>query len=200
MTGRSRVLPYPLMAFEEPRLRAVAQRRVAIIVAGALLLGSFLLDGHTASTQPWLVMAAADLAHTFAAAVWLGGVTLLAVLLLTRARAGVPTGAGELAVRFSVPATAAAATVGVAGALMLALIVDTPMDLFTTTWGRVMLVKLVAVACVALVGYLNNRYAVPALDNWQPGTARMLRRTVALEGLLMLVVLVTTAVLVSAEI
>lgn len=190
----------PPMRVDAVRVRAVADIPPAVVTASLILLGSFVLDGHTAATQPWPVMAAADLAHTLAAAVWLGGVVLLAVLLVSRARLGIPTGAGELAVRFSVPATAAAATVGVTGSVMAVLIVDTPAELVTTSWGKVLVVKLVVVAVVAALGFFNNRYAVPALDNWRPGTARTLRRTVIVEGLIMLTVLAVTAVLVASPV
>jgi copper transport protein len=179
------------------RVRPALARPVPVRVAAAFLIGSFLLDGHTASVGPRPLMALADVVHTVGASVWAGGVVLLACLLLVRARAGVPTGAGELAVRFSVPASAAAAAVGVAGAGMLMLIIDEPSQLFSTPWGRVMVVKLALVTVVALLGYANNRYALPALDAWQPHTARMLRRTVAVEGGVMIVVLAVTAALVA---
>lgn len=190
----------PPMRGDAVRVRAVADLPPAVITASVILLGSFVLDGHTAATQPWPVMAAADLAHTLAAAVWIGGVVLLAVLLVSRARLGIPTGAGELAVRFSVPATAAAATVGVTGSVMAVLIVDTPAELVTTAWGEVLVLKIAVVAVVAALGFFNNRYAVPALDNWRPGTARTLRRTVIVEGLIMLTVLAVTAVLVASPV
>jgi copper transport protein len=168
-------------------------------VSCVLLLASFTLDGHTAVVGPWPIIAAATLAHTAAAAVWVGGVVLLAILLLVRARAGVPTGAGELAVRFSIPATAAVVVAGGAGLALTALIIDSPAELLTTPWGRVLLVKLGLVAVVALMGYANNRYALPALDAWRPGTARLLRRTVAAEATVMVAVLLTTALLVASQ-
>jgi copper transport protein len=169
------------------------------VALSVLLLSSFVLDGHSVIVGPWPIIAAAALAHTAAAAVWVGGVVLLAVLLLVRARAGVPTGAGELAVRFSIPATAAVVVAGVAGLGLAALIVGSPADLLATPWGRVLLVKLGLVAVVALMGYANNRYALPALDAWRPGTARLLRRTVAAEAAVMIAVLLATAFLVAAQ-
>jgi copper transport protein len=180
------------------RVRPVVTRPLPVTMACASLIGSFLLDGHTASVGPRPVMALADVVHTLGASVWAGGVVLLACLLLVRARAGVPTGAGELAVRFSVPASAAAAAVGIAGAGLLMLIIDEPSQLFSTPWGRVMVVKLALVTAVALLGYANNRYALPALDAWRPHTARMLRRTVAVEGCVMIAVLAVTATLIAS--
>ncbi|MCE0540827.1 CopD family protein [Kineosporia rhizophila] len=181
------------------RVRGVPSAPGTTAVICLLMLLSFVFDGHTASVGPRPVTAAADLAHTAAAAVWVGGVVLLAVLLLVRARAGVPTGAGELAVRFSVPATAAVVVAGVAGTVLAFLIVESPGDLIGTDWGRVMIAKLVLVGVVAVMGYVNNRYALPALDAWRPGTARLLRRTVALEAAVMIAVLLVTAVLVGSQ-
>jgi copper transport protein len=181
------------------RVRGVPTRPAAVATLSSLLLVSFVLDGHTAIVGPWPLVAAAALAHTAAAAVWVGGVVLLAVLLLVRARAGVPTGAGELAVRFSVPATAAVVLAGVAGTCLAVQILDGPGELVGTPWGRVLLAKLALVVVVALMGYANNRYALPALDAWRPGTARMLRRTVAAEAAVMVAVLLVTAVLVGAQ-
>ena len=76
---------------------------------------------------------------------------------------------------------------------------DVPADLLTTPWGRVLLVKAGLVAAVAVMGYVNNRYAVPALDAWAPGSARVLRRTVTAEAAVMIVVVLVTAVLVVSQ-
>ncbi|MFG2058743.1 CopD family protein [Micromonospora sp. NPDC048930] len=181
------------------RVRARAVRPVVLGVTVALLLGSFLLDGHTVTAEPRVVVAAADFAHTIAAAVWVGGVLLLAVLLLGRARLGAPTGAAEMAVRFSIPATAAVALTGVAGVALTLLILERPGHLVTTSWGRVLLVKVTLVAVVALVGLYNTRRVVPRLDDRATDGTHQLRRTVLVEALLMLAVLLVTAILVNAE-
>jgi copper transport protein len=181
-------------------VRGVPAHPITTTTVSVTMLASFLFDGHTATVAPKPLIAAAALAHTAAGAVWVGGVVLLATLLLVRARAGVPTGAGELAVRFSVPATAAVVIAGVAGTALTMLIIDSPADLINTPWGRILLIKLGLVTAVAIMGYVNNRYALPALDAWRPGTARLLRRTVAAEATVMIVVLLVTAILVAAQI
>ncbi|WP_334491490.1 CopD family protein [Micromonospora sp. CPCC 205711] len=181
------------------RVRARAVRPVLLGVTVALLLGSFLLDGHTVTAEPRVIVVAADVAHTIAAAVWVGGVLLLAVLLLGRARLGVPTGAAEMAVRFSIPATGAVALTGVAGVALTLLILDRPGHLMATSWGRVLIVKVALVAVVALVGLYNSRRVVPRLDDRAMDGTRQLRRTVLVEALLMLAVLLATAILVNAE-
>ena len=167
-------------------------------VTVALLVGSFLFDGHTVTARPRAIVVAADVAHTVAASVWVGGVLLLAALLLGRARLGVPTGAAEMAVRFSVPATAAVTLTGVAGAALTLAILDRPGHLVSTGWGRVLLVKVALVAVVAVVGLYNSRRVVPRLDDPTPDGMRRLRRTVLAEAVLMVAVLLTTAILVNA--
>ncbi|WP_370584895.1 CopD family protein [Micromonospora sp. ANENR4] len=182
---------------EAQRVRARAVRPVLLGVTVALLLGSFLFDGHTVTAGPRAVVVAADVAHTVAAAVWVGGVLLLAALLLGRARLGVPTGAAEMAVRFSVPATAAVTLTGVAGAALTLTILDRPGHLVSTGWGQVLLVKVALVAVVAVVGLYNSRRVVPRLDHPTPEGMRRLRRTVLAEAVLMVAVLLATAVLVN---
>ncbi|WP_227457212.1 MULTISPECIES: copper resistance CopC/CopD family protein [Micromonospora] len=181
------------------RVRARAVRPVLLGVTVMLLLGSFLLDGHTVTAEPRAAVVVADLAHTIAAAVWVGGVLLLAVLLLGRARSGVPTGAAEMAVRFSIPASAAVVLTGVAGAVLALLILQRPAHLVSTSWGRVLLVKVAIVAAVALVGLYNSRRVVPRLDDRAADGTRQLRRTVVAEAFLMMAVVVATAILVNSE-
>ncbi|MBC9005931.1 copper resistance CopC/CopD family protein [Micromonospora aurantiaca (nom. illeg.)] len=180
------------------RVRAHAVRPVLLGVTVALLVGSFLLDGHTVTARPRMIVVAADVAHTLAAAVWVGGVLLLAALLLGRARLGAPTGAAEMAVRFSVPATAAVTLTGVAGVALTVAILDRPGHLVSTSWGRVLLVKVALVAVVAVIGLYNSRRVVPRLDDPVPGGTRRLRRTVLVEAVLMVAVLLVTAILVNA--
>lgn len=182
---------------EVQRVRARAVRPVLLGVTVALLVGSFLFDGHTVTARPRMIVVAADVAHTVAAAVWVGGVLLLAALLLGRVRLGVPTGAAEMAVRFSVPATAAVALTGVAGSALTVAILERPGHLVSTGWGQALLVKVALVAVVAVVGLYNSRRVVPRLDAPTTDGMRRLRHTVLVEAVLMMGVLLTTAILVN---
>ena len=60
-----------------------ARRPVAVGVAGAatLTLGSLLLDGHTRTVEPAAVMLLGDAVHVAAAAIWAGGLVVLARVL-----------------------------------------------------------------------------------------------------------------------
>jgi copper transport protein len=69
-------------------------------------------------------------------------------------------------------------------------------ELWTTGWGRLLLVKLALLLAVAATGYWNWRVVTPRLRADVPDTARHLRRVVAVELLLGALLLGATAVLV----
>ena len=172
-------------------------RPAVALVATALLLGAFLLDGHTATAGPRAITIASDLLHTLAAAVWVGGVVTLAVLAVARTRQRRPSGLATAAVRFSVPAAAAVLVVGVAGTALAATILDSPSQLVSTTWGVLLLAKVALVGLVGLIGLYNNRSVVPALDAGR-STGRWFRATVLVEAALLLAVVGLTVALVAA--
>jgi copper transport protein len=164
----------------------------------AVALGSFLLDGHTATTEPrWLVLGA-DVVHVAAAAAWFGGLVLLVLAMRGRRADDDVEGAGDLVARFSGLATVAVVAVGLAG-LALGWAETRSWDaLVSTTYGRLLLVKVGLVAVVAGVGGYNNRRLVPALRSSAAGQAwGRLRRTVRFEAAVLVVALGVTGVLVN---
>ncbi|MEU2616085.1 CopD family protein [Micromonospora sp. NPDC007271] len=62
-----------------------------------------------------------------------------------------------------------------------------------------LLIKVALVAVVALFGLYNTKHVVPRLDDRAMDTTHQLRRTVLVEALLMLAVVLATAILVNAE-
>jgi putative copper export protein/methionine-rich copper-binding protein CopC len=168
--------------------------------AGAVLLAAVpALSGHAASVDRLSAIAiVSDAVHVLGAGVWLG--TLMAVLAV-----GIPaaltagaasTGAVASMVRaFSPMALAGAGAVGVTGIVNSLFHVDAPSDLWTTTYGKALVVKLALLACVAALGWYNWRRVLPTLDG--EGGAQRLRRSARLELGLGVVVLLITAVLVA---
>lgn len=140
-------------------------------VAGAgLLLGSLLLEGHTLTTGPATVVWGAAATHVAAAAVWLGGLVVLAVVLRARRRADDPLGAARLVARFSALFTVAVVAVVVAGSALSWAEVRASRALVSTTYGWTLLAKVAVVVPLLGLGIYNNRRLVPTL------TARRSRR------------------------
>jgi copper transport protein len=167
------------------------------LVGAALALLSFQLVGHTASSAPELLIRTADLVHVVAAAVWVGG--LLGLLLL--GGSSDVDGRARTAARFSSAAIVAVIAVAVAGTTLAVITLPSLVSVLSTVYGRVLLLKLTVVAVLAAIGAHNHRTVVPAVGSPDPGVSaaalHQLKRTVAIESVLMVGVLALTAVLVS---
>jgi putative copper export protein/methionine-rich copper-binding protein CopC len=168
--------------------------------AGAVLLSAVpALSGHAASVGRMNGVAIlTDTVHVLGAGVWLG--TLAALLavgipatLLSGAGAG---GAVAAMVRaFSPMALAGAAVVGVTGVVNVVFQLDALPDVWTTGYGRALLLKLALLAGVGALGFYNWRRVLPALGD-DRGTRRLQKSARAELGL-GLAVLLITAVLVA---
>ncbi|MCC5951508.1 MAG: copper resistance protein CopC/CopD [Acidimicrobiia bacterium] len=131
---------------------------------GSLLaVGSFALTGHTADAPQPLLAALADVTHVAVAALWVGGLLGMWLLLRWR-RNGSP---GQLADTTGVAlrlSTAAAVSVAVLFASGLALSTGTlsgPGDLIDTAYGRTLAVKVLVVLAVLAVAAYNRWALVP---------------------------------------
>ena len=167
----------------------------------ALALAAYWFDGHTVSRGPWIVHAAVNLVHVAAASVWVGGVFAMTLLAWMRRRRRAEIGLAEMVVRFSTIAAVSLAALSVAGLVMAWLVLDSPGDLFATSWGQVLLVKVGAVAIAAGLGGYNHFVLRPALETRpdDPDVAAHLRGSLLIESAVMLAVVVITAVLVASS-
>ena len=117
-------------------------RRSGIAIAGAgLYLASFLFDGHTATGTPLMLVWLSDIVHVLAAAAWVGGIAMLATVFWRRKRARHALDAAYLAVKFSVVAGASLVIAGIAGVALTIEILDEPSQLWSSTWGQLLIVK-----------------------------------------------------------
>ncbi len=166
----------------------------------ALVLGSFWFDGHTVSRGPWAVHALVNLVHVGAASVWAGGVFAMTTVAWRRHRRGQRVDAAGMVIRFSSVATVSLVAVVLAGLVMTVLVLDAPGDLFATEWGRLLLVKLLAVAVASGLGAYNHFKLRPALERTphDPALARHLRVSLTIESAVLAGVVVLTALLVAA--
>lgn len=193
-------------AIEDPLVRPgdhawLAGRRSTGAALGVIaILAAYLFDGHTVTKGNRLVTAVVDIIHVAGSAIWAGGVLMLAVVLWHRHREGQNLRARQLALRFSVVATAALVVVGLAGVILTIIVLDRPSELWTTDWGRILIAKTTFVGIAAAAGGYNHKVLIPALDT-APNDAALsfqLRNIVTAEALALLTVAVATAFLMGA--
>ena len=173
--------------------------------ASTLALGALLLVGHTRTFGPaWLVLTS-DALHVAAGAVWLGGVTGLALVLAPSG--GVePRRAGITVARFSALGAWLVLALALTGATLGWRTLGTVEAVLGTDYGRVLLVKVGLALCIVAVAAWNRYRLVPAVTSGAPGSGvttqaavarRRLGRTVLAEAALLGLVLGATGVLVS---
>jgi putative copper export protein len=168
--------------------------RDAWAVATAVALGLAFtpaLSGHAIATEEARVLAVgADALHVLAAGSWLG---TLGALAWTTARGG-PTAAALLLARvrrFSPLALTSAAILVLSGTVGSWLHLTRLSDLWATSYGRWLSLKLVLFLAVAVFGFFNWRRRTPRLA--EGGDAAGMRTSIAGELLLALAILVVTA-------
>lgn len=181
----------------------------AVGVVSALTLATLTFSGH-ARTGRWTSLAVPlDVVHMFAAAVWIGGLAMLIILVLPRRG---PDDA-RIVERFSSVAAVCVGTVAVTGLIQAWRQLRHVSALRDTEYGRLLIIKVVIVGVVVAVGAMSRslvrarrRALVPAGGTDGDALAidedelhHRLRLSVGLEVLLGIAVLVTTSLLVAAN-
>jgi copper transport protein len=187
----------------------------ALLAAGGVLSLALLvtpgLAGHAAAEDLVPLAMTADVLHLAAVSAWLGGLALLTAAVLPR---GVAGELAEIVPRFSRAAFLAVIMILVTGSFQGWRQVRTTSALTETTYGRLLIVKVVLFGVIVGLGALSRRfvharYQVPAARlSFGPGTATAdpdseivagLRRTVGAETAIAVVVLAVTSLLVNAQ-
>jgi len=126
---------------------------------------------------------------------------MLAATLWRRHRQGAELEAALLATRFSVAAIGAVAAVAVTGLALGIVILGDMGALFSTEFGRLLVVKVALVVLLVALGAYNQRMVIPALERRR--TARKaghrLRWIVTAEVVTFLAIIAVTAALVGAD-
>ncbi|CNF78628.1 copper resistance protein CopC [Mycobacterium tuberculosis] len=162
-------------------------------VAACALAATWPLSGHAVAGPRPLVTTLAGTAHVCAMALWVGGLTALA--LTVRARPDDPA-AVTAAARFSWVAAGSVGVLALTGLHQARLRVETPEALTTTRYGVTLLVKLALVAGVLAVAFFSRR----ALRRRRTAAVPVrLGRLVAVETAGTLAVIMVTAPLVSMQ-
>lgn len=158
-------------------------------LAAAALLGvggALAASGHASAAMPQALMRPAVFLHAVGIAAWAGALSPL-MLALARGEAATALSGFSRRIPFIVGLILAS------GAALAIVQVETPSALLATDYGRVLLVKLVLVG--SLLGLAAwNRFRLTARVGWgDAGAARQIRRIIAVEILLMLLVFATAA-------
>ena len=167
----------------------------------ALMLGAFSVTSHAAGSLllPWVAMLV-DWAHTLAVAAWVGGLAVLTLVLPVALRPYEDEARRQALLivlrRFSRLAMVALAVVITTGVYSSLNWLYQPSDLTQTSWGLALVVKLALVASLLVPGLMHHVAANPArYQRWKGWVQRTGVRTLRLEVLLGIVVLLSVAVL-----
>lgn len=143
--------------------------------------------GHSAAGGSHDIATASLLYHLVAATLWLGGLVALLAANLRRSRH-----LSSATHRFSRLALVCWLVMAASG-VVNALVRVSPADLLGTTYGRLVLVKVLALAVLGVIGYRHRRHTIRALT-WREDR-RPLIRLAAVEVLIMLITIGVAAAL-----
>lgn len=157
---------------------------------GALLIAvSYTFVGHSLGDPRWLLASLLTL-HLLASAFWIGA------LLPLRHAVGQPEGA-RLLHRFGNVASLTVALLVVVGLIFAWLMTGSFSNLLSTAYGWTLLAKLGVVSGLMALAALNKWRFVPALASGTPAAVPHLRRSIQIEAIAVLLILLATATLTS---
>jgi len=181
--------------------RSAPWRAPAATGAGTVAVVSWVLDGHQRTVEPAWLLIGGDLLHLGAAAVWLGGLGVVAALVWRRRHADDAARQAEAAPlaaligRFSTVAVLAVLGVTVGGVAMSVPLLGDPGALLDSRHGQLLLAKVGVVVLVLVVAAYNRLRLVPAVARDDGGGWGRLTRALRVEVVLLAGVLTLTGVL-----
>jgi copper transport protein len=181
---------------------------LALLALGALYLAiTPALGGHASIESPVGVFFPSDVLHVLSGSVWVGGIACLLLALpgATRRLQSAERSRLLLATlaRFSPIALGAVVVIAITGVIQGYIDVRSFHGLFHTTYGALIIVKVVLLSLLIGLGWVNRERVIPALqrvvgDGRSPGgIGALARRTMRGELTLMICVFGITAALIS---
>jgi putative copper resistance protein D len=160
----------------------------ALSVIGAVLVAaSFAFRGH-ALAEPRIVLGLLITLHIVTVAFWIGAFAPLYRLAGTdRATAGM------LAHRFGQSAVWFVGVIAVSGVVTLWLLTGNPLTAITTAYGQLFILKIGSFTALLGLAAWNKLLLTPALLRQDHDAAVKLRRSIAIEAVLVALILLTTA-------
>jgi copper transport protein len=166
--------------------------RVLLAVLGAIGIATWSVSGHPYASSIPTVTVVSDMIHIASMSVWLGGLLMLAVFLLPRANV---TELGAIVPVWSRWAAYAVGALLITGVVQALVEIDSVPDLFTTSYGQLVLVKVVLLGGVLLIANFSRRLVGPIVER-SGGAAGRLRSLVAAESVGAVVIIAVASVLV----
>ena len=162
--------------------------KLVLLWATGILLccAGFAVLGHVANLD-WFAQTLVGL-HVLLVGMWIGALYPLLLLCRTEPASSI----APIMKRFGDYAWGITIGLVVAGGYLLTRLLGTFAELFTSSYGRLLLLKIVLVLCLLSLAALNKFRLVPAL---QSAGAAPLQRSIQGEMVLAIVILVVTAVL-----
>lgn len=209
---RRDVIPIFAPDAKDPERLALTARPPSVILALLGICTGYLaitpaLAGHASIESPTGVFFPSDALHVGAASVWVGGIACLLFVLpgATRQLEGGERSRLLLATltRFSPLAFGCVVVIAATGVIQAYIDVRSVHGLFHTTYGALIIVKVLLLSSLIGLGFINRERVIPALkrlvgDGQSPGgIGAIARRTMRGELALMLVVFGVTAALIS---
>jgi copper transport protein len=203
-----RAPPVAQVPIHSPLPRYPPRVLISLLAIGAgYLVMTPALAGHASIERPVVVFFPSDVLHVLAGSVWVGGVACLLLALpgATRQLEGPERSRLLLATlaRFSPLALGAVVVIAVTGVVQAYIDVRSFYGLFHTTYGALIIVKVVLLSTLIGFGWVNRERVLPMLerlvgDGHSPGgIGALARRTLRGELALMLCVFGVTAALIS---
>lgn len=167
---------------------------IVLGVLGAVLAATWPLSGHAAASPVPAVTVVVDSVHIGSMAVWLGGLAVLALFLLRKGKnQASDRELGAILPVWSRWATFAVSALLLAGVIQALIEISSIGALFSTNYGRLVLVKVTLVLVILGFAYLARR-SVNTGEHVGDG-ARVVRRSVVVELTIAVVVLGFSSVL-----
>ena len=173
------------------------------LYGGLAVTVSFAVWGHATELSPTAISLAADAIHATAAALWLGGLVGLVMVLSVRTPETVRATAGIIG-RFSRMAFWSVIALTIAGLTLTITGSGASLNsILTTTWGQLVLAKIGLTLIVVLIAAWNRRTLVPSLTSPTENTDELavrwatLLRTIRAEAVLLVAVVALTAIVVN---
>ncbi|WP_404413516.1 CopD family protein [Vreelandella aquamarina] len=177
------------LQFNKPTLSKLT---ISLSMAGILLvLLAFTQVGHSVNS-PRLLLAGLLMVHVLTAAFWVASLWPLYCLAGSRHD---PANTARILTRFGQIAMLVVGLLVIAGITLAAWLTGGPLALLTTDYGQLLAGKVMIVALLLLLAAANKWRWVPAFERGEVNASRQLQRSIALEILLVMFILVITATL-----